>query len=1001
MSAFSSHISWADTLPGYGLSVRLDIEKHLIEAEAEIIVPEGIETTVDISGLTVTFMELNGEPLVTDDENIKVKGTLRIKYELIFEENREMENIENVGVVSGGVIGPEGISLTGKWHPTLDILARYSLKAILPKGFKAISEADEITVIETPDGTEHAFHFPYPLDGITLAAGKYEVLKETFDGIDLYAYFFTEDARLAQSFIEHSKKYLKMYTEMIGPYPFKRFSVVENVLETGYSMPTYVLFGRSVVRLPFIVRTSLGHEVLHQWFGNYVYSDLEGGNWMEGLVTYLSDYFFLEQVGKGQNYRKKILVDYQSYVRPDNDISLREFQMRRDFATRSIGYGKGAMIFHMLRNQIGDEAFFRAIRNLVSNRKFQMTSWDDIRKSFENASDTDFEWFFDQWLGRKGAPRIMVDNPRVLVLRGVPTVTFTLRQTGKPYRLSVPIRILTEGGEISKTLEFDKKSEYFELTVDGEPRELVIDDGYDVMRVLSEDESPPVVSRLFGDRNRLVVVPEEDSERYAGLIEYFESRGFQAKEERDVKDKDIKTSSLLVLGAKNRVLSRLFGGSVYPGEMPLSTSSRPDEAEEDSIKDFMTLSIMKNPLNTSKVVATAYATSKENVDLAAGKIVRYGNYSRLEFRGGKNVLKEIASTDSGTRFPLYKPVVGIRPERAMGLDVIISSVIDKPIIYVGEWHTLYEDHKVQLEVIRALNKENRKFAIGMEMFQRPYQQSLDDYISGVSTEKEFLKSSEYFKRWKFNFHLYREILDFARENDIPVVALNQEEEIIKKVSEGGLDELDEEERARIPKDMDMSDEGYKKRLLGIFRQHKPVMGRTFDNFYQAQILWDETMAHSVDEFMRENPEHQMVVIAGAGHIAYGSGIPNRVNRLNGKDHVTILNAESAPPLVGLADYVLFPEPAKAPTAPPIGIAIEKDAKTGLVTITVIQKGSKAESMGLKKGDGIVLINGTEIKEVEDIYIELYNMKKGETITLKVVRRKLMFFESELEFSIEL
>jgi hypothetical protein len=123
-------------------------------------------------------------------------------------------------------------------------------------------------------------------------------------------------------------------------------------------------------------------------------------------------------------------------------------------------------------------------------------------------------------------------------------------------------------------------------------------------------------------------------------------------------------------------------------------------------------------------------------------------------------------------------------------------VIDKPIIYVGEWHTLYEDHKVQLEVIRALHKENRKFAIGMEMFQKPYQQSLDDYISGASTEKEFLKSSEYFKRWKFNYHLYREILDFARANDIPVVALNQEEEIIKKVSDGGLDELDEDERAR-------------------------------------------------------------------------------------------------------------------------------------------------------------------------------------------------------------
>jgi hypothetical protein len=261
--------------------------------------------------------------------------------------------------------------------------------------------------------------------------------------------------------------------------------------------------------------------------------------------------------------------------------------------------------------------------------------------------------------------------------------------------------------------------------------------------------------------------------------------------------------------------------------MPPATPAGPEDkgkykeaGKDDAPENFMTLSVLKNPLNTAHVVATAYATSKEEVDLAAGKIFRYGNYSRLAFSEGKNILKETAGSDRGMRISLHRPVVGIRPDRAMGLEEIIGSVIDKPIIYVGEWHTLYEDHKVQLEVIRALNEENRKFAIGMEMFQKPYQQSLDDYISGASTEREFLKSSEYFKRWKFNYHLYREILDFAREKNIPVVALNQEEEIIKKVSRGGLDALSEEEKERIPKDMDMSDHGYRKRLQKIFREQR-------------------------------------------------------------------------------------------------------------------------------------------------------------------------------------
>jgi uncharacterized iron-regulated protein len=1008
MSVFSSNNARADDLPKYSLSVIFDVNRHLMRATAEITPPEGTKTTIDLSGLEVSSLEMEGEPLTPDNAKIQAKGTLRVSYELIFEETTEGEDVENIGVVQGGTIGPDGISLTEKWYPTLEGLAYFSLKVVLPEGFSAVSEADEITVLETPKGAEHTFHFPYPLEGINLAAGKYEVIKDTFDGINLYAYFFTEDAPLAGDYLEHTKKYLKMYAELIGPYPYRRFSVVENVLETGYSLPTFTLLGRSVVRLPFILKTSLGHEVLHQWFGNYVYADLEGGNWLEGLVTYLADHLYKEQEGEGWSHRKKILVDYQSYVRPDNEITLPEFQRRTDFATRSIGYGKGAITFHMLRNQVGEDTFMKTLRSLVDEKKFQWASWSDLKSAFEEIAVTNIEWFFEQWLGRKGVPRIIVEDLRVLVLGGVPTVTFNVQQAKKPYRLNLNVKILTENGEISRTLEVEKEREYFEIAVEGEPQELVIDDGYDVMRALSKDESPPVVSGLLGDKNRLIVVPEKDGEKYDSLINLFTSRGFKTIEETAVKDKDIKTSSLLVLGAKNRVLERLFGGMVIPGEMPFPTSARPEiegeyveAAKEDVIEGFMTVSVMKNPLNTSKVVATVYATSKDEVDLAAKKIFRYGNYSQLEFRTGNNVLKETAGSERGMRFSLQRPVVGIKPEQAMGLEEIIQRVIEKPIIYVGEWHTMYEDHKVQLEVVRALNKEGRKFAIGMEMFQRPYQQSLDDYISGVATEKEFLKSSEYFKRWKFNYHLYREVLDFARENEIPVVALNQEEEIVKKVSEGGLDALDEEERERIPEDMDMSDEGYRERLLKVFSQHKPQKNRTFENFHQAQILWDETMAHSIEDFLRENPERQIVVIAGAGHIAYGSGIPSRLYRLNGKDYVTILNAASGPPIVGLADYVLFPEPIAPPTAPPIGIAIEKDEKTGLVNITQIQKGSRAERAGLKKGDSIVFVEDTEITDVDDIYIALFDRKPGETITLKVSRRSLLFFEKEIEFKIEL
>ncbi|NIR14150.1 MAG: M1 family metallopeptidase, partial [Desulfobacterales bacterium] len=66
---------------------------------------------------------------------------------------------------------------------------------------------------------------------------------------------------MAARYLAYSKKYLEMYEEMLGPYPFQRFAVVENILPTGYGMPTFTLLGRQVLKLPFIPETSLGHEV--------------------------------------------------------------------------------------------------------------------------------------------------------------------------------------------------------------------------------------------------------------------------------------------------------------------------------------------------------------------------------------------------------------------------------------------------------------------------------------------------------------------------------------------------------------------------------------------------------------------------------------------------------------------------------------------------------------------------------------------------------------------
>ncbi|HEY9205622.1 MAG TPA: ChaN family lipoprotein [Candidatus Methanoperedens sp.] len=990
---FISDVVAGENLPFYNLSISFDISKNLLKGVSTITLSGNREMNISTGNLDITSVKLNGLPLEPQVKggifNVKGNGTLEIFFQCKFEGVNGNESPENVGVVSNDIISDEGISLTGVWYPHIEGRAYYHLKALLPEGFSAISEADGITARRTPQGIEYTFNFPHPLNKINLVAGKYMIRKETFHGVDIYVYFFPgdisrdiigylDDISRADTYIEYTKKYLKMYEELIGPYPYKRFSVVENILPTGYSMPTFTLLGKDVIRLPFIVNTSLGHEILHQWFGNYVYDNFEKGNWIEGLTTYQSDHLYKKQNGEDEQYRKKLLIDYQSYVMPDKETELVDFFQRMDFASGSIGYGKGTLLFHMLNNEIGDDAFYRGLRELIKEKAFQDATWDDVKIAFENASDRNLERFFNQWLYRKGAISIDIVDQRVIVLNGVPTISFKVIQEGEPYEFMLPLKINADKGEVIRILNVKKENEAFEIPLNGTPQDMVFDGDYDLMRRLSEKEFPPVISRLLGDEKRLIAIPEKDKEKYENLINVFKGEGFIPKEEKEIKDEDITASSILVLGSDSPILKRLFGGWKMP-------------------EPGFSLAIVKNPLNTSKVVAVTEAGSKEEVDLASRKIFHYGQYSFIRFEKGKNVENRTDGTEQGIRISLYEPVLGIQPQKTIKLDEIVGNISDKTIIYIGETHTNYEEHKVQLAVIMNLSEKGHKFAIGMEMFQKPFQKAIDDYIAGNITEKDFLKKTQYFKRWGYDYNLYREIINFAKAKNIPVVALNLRSEIIDNVTKGGLDALTDEDKKQIPKDMDMSDEDYKKSLKEIFDLHGNQGFENFDYFYQSQILWDETMAHSVDEFLKHNPDHQIVVLAGLGHIMYGSGIPKRAYRLDGKDYATLIQgSESTDENVG--NFVLFPKPISPIPAVQLGIfPAEAD---GRVKIVNVETDSVAEKAGLKKDDIFISIDDWKIEGIEDVRISMFDKKEGDTIKVRILRKSLTG-EKELNFTITL
>ncbi|MBC6472701.1 MAG: ChaN family lipoprotein [Hormoscilla sp. GM102CHS1] len=205
------------------------------------------------------------------------------------------------------------------------------------------------------------------------------------------------------------------------------------------------------------------------------------------------------------------------------------------------------------------------------------------------------------------------------------------------------------------------------------------------------------------------------------------------------------------------------------------------------------------------------------------------------------------------------------------------------VVYLGENHDSFEDHQAQLEIIQQLTQKNGKVAIALEMFQRPFQKAIDDYLAGKITETQLVAQTEYQERWGFPWKYYAPILRFAKENNLPVLAINTPTEVTRKVARSGLEVLTPEDRQYIPPltEIRTDNAAYRQMLLDVFQQHQAGghgNSDRFERFFLAQVLWDETMAEAISQFIAANPDYQVVVLAGQGHIVCGHGIPTRVAR---------------------------------------------------------------------------------------------------------------------------
>jgi hypothetical protein len=392
----------------------------------------GIEAAPGSAGQTVTVRF--GRPLMKDET-----ATLVWQYRgAINDPPREPRHLRFVTPSeTAGHIGTEGVYLSGEtlWYPDLPgSLPTFAVRVKTPGEWTAVTHGKQRARTVQDSIATADWEVAEKTEALTLVANRFVVKQRDWPDpsgrpIEIAAYLFPDEAPLADEYLDASIRYLDAYIRILGPYPFPKFAVVENFFASGLGMPSFTLLGSGVIKRRYVQPYALGHEIVHSWIGNSVFNEVGQGNWVEGLTTYLANYYYEELTGtpeQAREQRRMMLLGYAVHVRPEEDYPIAQFTQKRDQKDNAIGYQKSAMVFHMLRREIGEEPFWRGLRTLISRYRSRYAGWKDVEQAFAETAGRELRWFFARWVEQAGAPPVVKggrpvrSDPEYEIFRRIP-----------------------------------------------------------------------------------------------------------------------------------------------------------------------------------------------------------------------------------------------------------------------------------------------------------------------------------------------------------------------------------------------------------------------------------------------------------------------------------------------------------------------------------------------------------------------------------------------------
>lgn len=288
---------------------------------------------------------------------------------------------------------------------------------------------------------------------------------------------FLEDEARATQLFRRAPEILAFFDSLVGPFPYEKLALVQSTTRYGGMENASAIF--------FTERLSEGqrgdalvaHEIAHQWFGDAVTETQWPHLWLsEGFATYFASLFFEFVDGETAGKRARAESE-QRYLGSPSDVERPILEEQPDdlySLLNANNYQKGAWVLHMLRQLIGDEAFFDGIRSYFAEYVDANALSSDLQRHMEKTSGMDLGWFFDQWLRCPGYPEVEARARWNAAMRSMELRIFQ-RQPWPAFRLPLRFDVVGKDYSLTRTFWIDERESRFAWKIPGKPNAVLVD----------------------------------------------------------------------------------------------------------------------------------------------------------------------------------------------------------------------------------------------------------------------------------------------------------------------------------------------------------------------------------------------------------------------------------------------------------------------------------------------------------------------------------------------